>query len=71
MFTLWLTIFMVVIFIFCSMDCFHGGVSCSGLTSPTSSEFDDYGSPSEPKSMSQLCGQIYCVRFVGHITSEE
>lgn len=53
------------------MDSFHGGVSCSGLTSPTSSEFDDYGSPSEPKSMSQLCGQIYCVRFVGHITSEE
>ena len=44
---------------------------CSGWTSPTPSQFNDCVSPTKLKNMSQLCGEILCVRFVGHVSSEE
>lgn len=40
-----------------------------GWASLLPSHFDDYASPDEPKNL--LCGELYCVRFIEHVTGEE
>ena len=34
---------------------------------PVPSHFDDCASLDEPKTMSQLCGELYCMRLTGHV----
>lgn len=38
-----------------------------GCANLVPSHYDDCVSLIEPKTMSQLCGELYCVRFIGHV----
>ena len=42
-----------------------------GCAIPTPSHFKDFASLDEPKIMSGLCGKLYCVSCVGHVSGEE
>ena len=44
--------------------------SC-GCVVPTPVHFKDFASVDEPKIMLQLCGELYCVSCVGHVSGEE
>lgn len=42
-----------------------------GWASPTPSHFDEFENLEEPKNISQLCDELYCQKFVGHVSWEE
>ena len=42
-----------------------------GCAIPTPIHFEDFASLNEPKIMSRLCGELYYVSCVGHVSGEE
>ena len=76
-FSLWLSTTMVVVLWFSLASILAQWIAIvvelwsGGWARPFPAHFDDCASPAEPKIMSRLCGELYCVSIVGHVRGEE